>query len=165
MTKVKNPSFVVDLAETCRDLPLTFILVGNGQLKADLQKKSKANRQIIFLDFQNQSIMPLVYRLGDILIMPSIKETWGLAISEAMACGRPVMASEKVGCAVDLVVENETGMTFGVNDVDKCARFLKDICDDRGRLAEMGVNSSRLIMSFAFTHIVDSITDVLASFH
>jgi glycosyltransferase involved in cell wall biosynthesis len=164
MTKVKNPSFVIDLAGACRDLPLTFVLVGNGHLKADLQKKCKGNPRVIFLDFQNQSMMPLVYRLGDILIMPSIKETWGLAISEAMACGRPVMASEKVGCAVDLVVENETGMTFGVGDVDKCARFLKSICADRGHLAEMGANSSTLIQSFAFTHIVDSITDVLASF-
>jgi glycosyltransferase involved in cell wall biosynthesis len=164
MTKVKNPSFVIELADACRDLPLTFIMVGNGQLKADLQQKCKGNPQVIFLDFQNQSMMPLVYRLGDILIMPSIKETWGLAVSEAMASGRPVMASEAVGCAVDLVVEDETGITFGVDDIDKCVRFLKGICADRGRLGKMGLNSAVLIQSFAFRHIVDSITDVLASF-
>ncbi len=163
LTKVKNPSFIIDLAQACSKLPVCFILVGNGHLKTSLQERCKGNRQVIFLDFQNQTMMPMVYRLGDILIMPSIKETWGLAISESMACGRPVMASEKVGCAIDLVVENETGITFGVNDIDKCARFLAYLCEDRSRLTAMGVNSAALIKSFTFTHIVDSITDVLAS--
>jgi glycosyltransferase involved in cell wall biosynthesis len=163
LTRVKNPSFIIDLAEACKGLPVSFILVGNGHLKAGLQQRSKDNRQVIFLDFQNQTMMPLVYRLGDILIMPSIKETWGLAISEAMACGRPVMASEKVGCAVDLVQEYKTGISFGVRDIDACVRFLKYVCEDRSRLTEMGINSSNLIKQFTFTHIVDSIRDVLAT--
>jgi len=162
MTRLKNPSFIIDLAHACKGLPLSFILVGNGRLKAALQERCKNNRKIIFLDFQNQTMMPLVYRLGDILIMPSIKETWGLAISEAMACGRPVMASDKVGCAVDLVQEYKTGITFNIHDIDACTRFLKYLCEDRSRLAAMGVNAANLIRRFTFTHIVDSITGLLA---
>lgn len=94
--------------------------------------------------------------------MPSVSETWGMGINEAMACGRPVMASEKVGCAADLVLENRTGITFKVNDIEKCTLFLKKVCDDRQRLAEMGSNAAALIQFFTFTHIVDSISHIMA---
>jgi glycosyltransferase involved in cell wall biosynthesis len=162
MTDVKNPGFMIDLAEACKEMPVTFILVGNGNLKADLQQRARGNNRIIFLDFQNQTMMPAVYRLGDVYIMPSVSETWGMGINEAMACGRPVMASEKVGCAADLVLENRTGITFKVNDIEKCTLFLKELCGDRQRLPEMGRNAAALIQFFTFTHIVDSVSHIMA---
>ena len=161
MTNVKNPYFILELAKACASLPISFIMVGNGHLKEDLQKRSAGNGNVLFMDFQNQSVMPAVYRMGDVFIMPSVSETWGMGINEAMACGRPVMASEKVGCAADLVLENKTGITFGVGDTEKCVRFLTGLCEDRGQLAEMGVSSTALIQFFSFSHIVDSVAQVL----
>jgi glycosyltransferase involved in cell wall biosynthesis len=139
MTSVKNPYFILALAEACSALPVSFIMVGDGHLKEDLQKKAEGNGNVKFLDFQNQRIMPAVYRMGDVFIMPSVSETWGMGINEAMASGRAVMASEKVGCAADLVLENLTGITFGVSDTGKCRRFLESLCADRSVLTEMGV--------------------------
>jgi glycosyltransferase involved in cell wall biosynthesis len=163
LTGVKNPFFIISLAQACKDLPISFILVGNGHLKPALQERSNGNGQVIFLDFQNQTMMPLVYRLGDILIMPSKKETWGLAVSEAMACGRPVMATVTVGCAIDLIQQNKTGITFEVGDIDTCVAFLTELCQNRGRLAEMGSNATELIKRFTFARIVNSIIDTLVS--
>jgi glycosyltransferase involved in cell wall biosynthesis len=161
MTKVKNPAFMLKLAEACKGMPVSFILVGDGHLKGKLQERSKGNSHIVFLDFQNQSVMPAVYRLGDVFIMPSVSETWGMGISEAMACGRPVMASEEVGCAADLVLENKTGITFDVRDTGKCVSFLQSLCEDRSRLVEMGLSSTALIRFFSFSHIVDSVVQAL----
>lgn len=161
MTEVKNPDFVLDLAEACKDLPVSFIMVGNGYLKEPLQQRAKNNPRVHFLDFQNQRIMPAVYRLGDVFLMPSLSETWGMAINEAMACGRPVMASNKVGCAADLVLENKTGITFGLHDIKKCRDFLESLYKDRDRLEEMGTSGKALIQFFSFTHIVDSIAQVV----
>ncbi|HZE86370.1 MAG TPA: glycosyltransferase family 4 protein [Puia sp.] len=161
MIPVKNPGFVIDLAEACKGLPVSFILVGNGSLKPSLQKLAKGNKRIIFLDFQNQTLMPAVYRLGDVYIMPSLSETWGMGINEALACGRPVMASEEVGCAADLILENRTGITFKADDIEKCARFLQELCRDRQRLADMGNDAASLIQFFTFAHIVDSIGHIM----
>ena len=48
--------------------------------------------------------MPVVYRLGDLLVLPSIRwETWGLAVNEAFACSRPALVSDQVGCAPELI--------------------------------------------------------------
>jgi glycosyltransferase involved in cell wall biosynthesis len=161
MTTVKNPYFVLALAEACAALPVSFIMVGDGHLKEDLQKRAEGMGNVVFLDFQNQRIMPIIYRMGDVFIMPSVSETWGMGISEAMASGRPVMASEKVGCAADLVLENKTGITFGADDTDKCVRFLESLCADRSLLTEMGTCSRALIRFFSFSQIVESVAQAL----
>lgn len=81
-----------------------LLYLGSGPLEKELQKKSLNYPNILFMPFQNQSQMPLVYRLANIFCLPSQGpgETWGLAVNEAMACGRPVLVSDRVGCAVDL---------------------------------------------------------------
>ncbi len=82
-----------------------LILVGSGILENELRSKASNKSYIHFLPFQNQSQMPIVYRLGDVFCLPSQGpgETWGLAINEAMASGRPVIASNKCGGAIDLL--------------------------------------------------------------
>ena len=49
--------------------------------------------------------MPIVYRLADLFVLPSLGpgETWGLAINEALACGTPVAASIYWGGSIDLI--------------------------------------------------------------
>ncbi len=157
LTKVKNPTFVLDLAQLCKHLPLSFVLVGDGYLKPELQRRAQGQSNVFFMGFQNQSVMPAVYRMGDVYLMPSLSETWGMGINEAMACGIPVIASEQVGCATDLVLENKTGITFHLGDAEKCRKFLELLCNDSRRLTEMGACASTLIQFFSFSHIVDSV--------
>lgn len=157
MTDVKNPYFILDLANACKELPISFIMVGDGRLREDLERRAEGKGNVRFLGFQNQSMMPAVYRMGDVFIMPSVSETWGMAINEAMACGRPVMASNRVGCAADLVLENKTGITFRTGDTGKCVQFLQRLCEDRSLVAEMGMTSTAVIQFFSFSHVVDSV--------
>ncbi len=154
---MKNPTFVLDLAQLCKHLPLSFVLVGDGYLKPELQRRAQGQSNVFFMGFQNQSIMPAVYRMGDVYLMPSLSETWGMGINEAMACGIPVIASEQVGCATDLVLENKTCITFHLGDAEKCRKFLELLCNDSRRLTEMGACASTLIQFFSFSHIVDSV--------
>ena len=164
MTRVKNPSFMLDLAEACEDLPVSFVLVGDGHLKEGLMKRAAAKSNVHFMSFQNQTIMPAVYRMGDIFIMPSLSETWGMGINEAMACGKPVIASEMVGCAADLVLENKTGIVFQLGDLDKCVQHLRLVNGNRHLLVEMGANARVRVQFFSFSHIVDSVVQVMGFF-
>jgi glycosyltransferase involved in cell wall biosynthesis len=84
--------------------------------------------RVVFVPFQNQSAMPVVYRLGDALVLPSgYGETWGLAVNEAQACGRPSLVSDCVGCARDIVREVEDGMLFRTDDWDHCIQVMKQM--------------------------------------
>jgi glycosyltransferase involved in cell wall biosynthesis len=161
MTTVKNPFFILDLADACRELPVTFVLVGDGHLKEGLLARAAGNPNVHFMNFQNQTIMPAIYRMGDVFIMPSISETWGMAINEAMASGKPAIASEMVGCAADLVLEGKTGIVFRLGDLDKCVRFIREVSANRDLLLAMGANARALVQFFSFSHIVDSVGRVM----
>ena len=161
MTRVKNPSFVLDLADACGELPVSFLLVGDGYLKDGLMRRAEGRPNLYFLPFQNQTVMPAVYRMGDVFIMPSLSETWGMGVNEAMACGKPVMASEMVGSAVDLVEEGRTGIVFSLGDIRKCVEYLGKMSADRRLLDQMGANARNHIQSFSFSHIVDSVAFVM----
>ncbi|MFM8888106.1 MAG: glycosyltransferase family 4 protein [Chthoniobacterales bacterium] len=85
---------------------------------------------VVFLEFQNQSRMPIVYRLGDVLVLPSGNwETWGLAVNEAQACGRPALVSDCVGCARDIIREGENGAVFRTDDWEHCVRAMKQMTE------------------------------------
>lgn len=157
LTAVKNPFFIAELADACRDLPVHFILVGDGKLKMALKQRCKGKENVVFMEFQNQRAMPIVYRMGDIYIMPSLSETWGIGINEAMSCGIPVIAADTVGCAADLVLENVTGITIGTGNIKKCVDFIRMACEDRDRLSEMGRAAKSLIQLFSFTQVIDSV--------
>ena len=90
--------------------------------------------RVVFLPFQNQSVMPVVYRLGDALVLPSgYGETWGLAVNEAQACGRPSLVSDCVGCARDIVREGENGSVFRTDDWEACVRVMRKMANGEWR--------------------------------
>jgi glycosyltransferase involved in cell wall biosynthesis len=91
-----------------------LVFVGEGPLEAELRSRATGCSRVHFLPFQNQRAMPAVYRLGDVFVLPSRGpgETWGLALNEAMASRRPVIASDRVGGARDLIVHGVNGWMF-----------------------------------------------------
>jgi glycosyltransferase involved in cell wall biosynthesis len=118
---------------------------------------------ITFLPFQNQSIMPIVYRLGDIVVLPSKgpDETWGLAINEAMACGRPVIASDKCGAAADMIKNNENGFVFNAGDENDLYN-----CMEKMILADtpsMGAKALETIQHFSYASFAKVIGNAASS--
>jgi glycosyltransferase involved in cell wall biosynthesis len=117
---------------------LVLVLVGAGELDREVRARAAETSSVRVLPFQNQSRMPVVYRMGDLLVLPSAYgETWGLAVNEAMACGRPVLVSERVGCATDLV-DPSCGRVFSWNDFSSLERALAELTGDKSKLAGMG---------------------------
>lgn len=99
-----------------------LLFVGTGPLEDVLRARAEGDPRVHFLGFQNQSRMPVAYRLGDVFALPSRGpgETWGLAVNEAMACGRPVVVADAVGCAPDLV-DPQNGAVVPADDVSALA--------------------------------------------
>jgi glycosyltransferase involved in cell wall biosynthesis len=113
----KNPDLLLGAFSTLED-GAHLVFVGNGERESILKEKAKTRKNVHFMPFQNQSIMPAVYRLGDVFVLPSRgpEETWGLALNEAMASARPIIASSNVGGTRDLVLTNENGWSFPSGD-------------------------------------------------
>ena len=85
---------------------------------------------------------------ADLFVLPSLKETWGLAINEAMCMSRPVVVSSTVGCGPDLVEQNENGMIFNAGDEPALSNCLRTALADPDRLrawVQMRIESCRTI--------------------
>lgn len=123
----KNPLFLIEAFQALSDDRLRLIMVGNGILEKKLKEKAKPDPRIIFIDFQNQSRMPIVYRMGDVFILPSKGpgETWGLSVNEAMACGRPAIVSDACGCCEDLIIDGKTGYSFRSDNLSELKKSMQ----------------------------------------
>ena len=122
----KNISLLIEAIHKLNEKETSFeknliylIIVGNGPIEDKLKELIKKKPYVHLLPFQNQSRMPIVYKLGNLVCLPSRGpgETWGLMLNEALACGRFIIASDKVGAAIDLITE-KTGYIFRSDDVD-----------------------------------------------
>src|SRR4029077_9645789 len=109
-----------------QNLKLVLVMVGNGEFESEVHRLARElPERFRVLPFQNQSLMPVVYRMADIFTLPSaFDETWGLAVNEALASGRRVLVSDKVGCAPDLVQSPKEGAVFGSDDWNEFERKL-----------------------------------------
>ncbi len=136
-----------------------IIFVGNGELEGEMKKIAAEDKRIKFLPFQNQSKMPVVYRLGDILVLPSVSETWGLAVNEAMASGLAIVVSDKVGCAPDLVFDNINGFVFENNNQNDLYAKLTAINHDN--LIKFKQKSSEIIQKYSFDKIAKAIYSIM----
>ena len=116
-------------------------------------------RNIHFLPFQNQSLMPAVYRLGQIFCLPSQgpRETWGLVVNEAMACSRTILVSNKCGCAINLVKNGINGYVFESNQLESLIEKLNILFAKKDKLIEMGKASYNIIQNWNFDAIVEGI--------
>ncbi|MEI9805556.1 MAG: glycosyltransferase family 4 protein [Pseudolabrys sp.] len=108
--------------------PLELIVAGDGEMRTQLVASAKdAGVPLHFLGFRNQSEMPAVYAAANCLALPSDgRETWGLVVNEAIACGLPVVVSAACGCAAD-VVTNGVGRSFPLGDIQALSRSIDDI--------------------------------------
>ena len=109
----KNPKFILELSKQISSPNVKFLMVGNGILEGKLKSDTRNDSRFLFIDFQNQSQMPILYRVADFFVLPSLGpgETWGLAINEALATGTKVLASEYCGGAIDLI-NDHNGLVF-----------------------------------------------------
>lgn len=118
-----------------------LVLVGSGPMEESLKARAEGRPRVHFLGFRNQSRMPAVYRIGDVLVLPSRGpgETWGLAVNEAMASGRPAIVSDRVGCAPDLVADGSVGRVVPAGRVAPLASSMTELAaapDLRTRMRE-----------------------------
>lgn len=158
---IKDPFFLVELAKGVADKPVRFVIVGNGPLERSFKETTAGNSKFVFLDFQNQLTMPIVYRVGDLFILPSKSETWGLGVNEAMACGRGVLVRDTCGCAVDLVANGINGYIFNSESKNQLIEKIGRLVIQKEQVKEMGKASLKKIQGYTFEHIVKAIESLM----
>ncbi|HTH31331.1 MAG TPA: glycosyltransferase family 4 protein [Lacibacter sp.] len=158
--EMKQLDLLIDVFKKFEGDHYRLLLVGNGELEQQLKNSAKDDHRIIFQPFRNQSEMPLVYRLGDVFVLPSKSETWGLAVNEAMACRRPAIVSDACGCAPELIVEGETGFVFRSGDEADLLKQMQQFMD-KIVLKKMGDKALEHIQQFSLQRVAEVIEEAV----
>jgi glycosyltransferase involved in cell wall biosynthesis len=114
-----------------------LVFAGEGPLRQQLEAEAVAlgtDPRVRFLGFVNQSQLPAVYTSADVMVLPSEYEPFAVVVNEAMLCGCPVIASDLVGAAQDLIAPVCRKFIFPCGDLAALAALLSTIARDRALL-------------------------------
>ncbi len=140
-----------------------LLFMGDGELREELEAFVRAHAipNVHFLGFINQSDIPKHYALADVFILPSTYEPRGAVINEAMACGLPVIVTDRCGSIGDIVMDGENAFIFKAGDEMQLAAYLDRIVEDPERRAGMGRRSRELIGHWDYARGVRGVKEML----
>lgn len=129
-TDVKNLPMLLLAATFLKQKRQDFALclIGKGEDKIKLEEICHANdlQQFVwFVDYMLPDRLTSYYKMADVLVLPSKFEQWGLVVNEALACGLPVIASNRVGSVDDLIICGENGDVFSWDNTQELAELLE----------------------------------------
>jgi glycosyltransferase involved in cell wall biosynthesis len=136
----------------------SLLVVGDGPLRALAESRaaeSRPGRRIVALPFRQQQEIAALYAASDALVLPSREDPWPLVVVEAMTAGLPVLASDAVGNAADLIEPGQTGFVFRARDAAALARSFEQA--ERSELARLGARArERVIRTCSLERCVES---------
>ena len=145
----KQPLVLLDAFKRVRaQYRCTLLIVGSGPSEGEMRDfvGREGIQDVVFAGFMNQSEISRAYAAADVFALASgWHETWGLVVNEAMNFNLPVVVSDKVGCAADLVRHAENGYIYPHDRPDELARYLTLLITDPARRALFGQRSAETI--------------------
>ncbi|HEY7036326.1 MAG TPA: glycosyltransferase [Thermomicrobiales bacterium] len=132
-----------------------------GPLKGVVEEASRLGvaSRFRFVGSQPQDRLPLYYGAADAVAVPSRYESFGLVAVEAMACGRPVVAS-RVGGLTFTVEDGCTGYLAPVGDFGSFADHLARILGDSALRDRLGANAHESAQRFGWASVAESVLHV-----
>ncbi|MBN1359631.1 MAG: glycosyltransferase family 4 protein [Sedimentisphaerales bacterium] len=127
-----------------------LVLVGSGPQEGQLRALAEdlGIPGVHFPGWKDYDEVPCYYARASCFILPSMSETWGLVVNEAMTCGLPVLVSRNCGCVPELCHDGENGYVFDPNSTAELTERMLRISASNGRLVAFGEASRRIIASF-----------------
>jgi glycosyltransferase involved in cell wall biosynthesis len=140
--------------------PCALLLVGEGELRPAFEEAVRARLipNVHLAGFLNQSELPAAYACADVFCLPSVlHETWGLVVNEALNFDLPVVVTDKVGSASDLVEHERSGMIVPAGDPRALADALETFVVDESRRKRFGRRGRDIVARYSVHACADGI--------
>ncbi len=125
----------------------TLLIVGQGWQREELELKSKSQgleNNVLWIGQIDYSSLGTYFKYADIFVFPTHEDVWGMVVPEAMAVGKPILASKWAGTA-ELVEEGKNGYCFDPQVPERLAELMKCFIDNPELAVSMGNHSQELI--------------------
>jgi glycosyltransferase involved in cell wall biosynthesis len=120
---------------------VVFLIVGDGPLRGELEALTRAlgvEKNVIFAGYRED--VPRVLSVFDIKVLPSVTEGLPLAILEAMAMGKPVIATE-VGGVKEILKDGETGFLVPPQDPEALSERIIYLLRNEDEARQLGIRA------------------------
>jgi glycosyltransferase involved in cell wall biosynthesis len=137
----KNVKVLIEAFTAIKDrIPHSLVIIGRKELSAEPLGE---DRRIHYLDYIRNHELPAFYSCADLLVHPSLIEGFGMTILEAMACGTPVVSSDR-GSLPEAA--GEAGILFDPEDSGKLSEIILEVIHNeklRRDMVERGFGNAR----------------------
>jgi len=154
--------WIAALARALRQRPdrrVRLTVAGDGDRREAIERlELPPNLRLQLLGQTRYSELPRVYADADVLVMPSLGDTWGLVVNEAMASGLPVIGSSQTQAVVELIRDGVEGWIFSAAapaTVDEAIGRLLDAAPEK--LAVMGADARRAALVLSPDHVASAL--------
>jgi glycosyltransferase involved in cell wall biosynthesis len=101
------------------------------------------------------------YAVADVFALLSRHEPWGVVVNEAAACGLPLVLSDRVGAAYDLLEDGRNGRLVPVDDVEAAGTALRELAADPERRRAMGAASREIVAGWGYEPSIERLVAVV----
>jgi glycosyltransferase involved in cell wall biosynthesis len=125
---------------------VAYIIGGDGPLRPHLINLARTlgvEKHIIFTGYISRDQIPYYLAASDVVVVPSLLEGMSLTIAEAMATGKPVIAT-KVGGNVDQIIDGYNGFLVPPRDPEAIAQKILELLENPEKTKEMGKKARQL---------------------
>ena len=153
----KGLDTLIDALALVGDPRVRLVVAGTGDDRAALEKRATAaGVKATFLGSVPWEQLREVYAAGDVFALLSRREPWGVVVNEAAASGLPLLLSDRVGAAHDLVHEGENGFVVPADDPQAAADALRPLVSDAALRRSVGDAARLLIAEWGYEPSVEN---------
>jgi glycosyltransferase involved in cell wall biosynthesis len=166
LVAVKQPLLLLEAYRRVRQRrACALLMAGDGPLRGEVEAEIRRSSvpDVGITGFLNQTAMPRAYAAADLLVLPSRAESWGLVVNEAMNFSLPIIVSDRVGCAPDLVQAGVNGDVFEHNSVEALETVLERCVSRPERLRELGRASLERIQHWGLPETARGVIEALGA--
>jgi glycosyltransferase involved in cell wall biosynthesis/GT2 family glycosyltransferase len=139
------------------DPRLLLVLVGGGDERGRLEELAdELGARVVFAGERPWDRIAEAYAAADAFALLSERETWAVVVNEAAACGLPLVLSDRIGAAPDLLRDGENGFRIASGDVAAAADALGRIAADPDLRRRMGARSREIVRDWGYEPSVES---------
>lgn len=160
---VKNISIVLEAYDLYARRVGTYArdlhICGSGELETLLRKEvtDRGLAKVQFHGFVPENEIARMLGTSLALILPSISETWGLVVNEALAMGVPILCSDNVGARDSLVRTGVNGYVFEPDNADGLAYLMARLTLDHGEWKRFATNSLKFAEQADVTRFAEGV--------
>ncbi|MFE4105435.1 glycosyltransferase family 4 protein [Almyronema epifaneia] len=139
-------------------------IVGDGDQCEALQAfctEHQLNQQVQWLGRVDYDQLGSYFNQADVFVLPTLEDTWGMVVLEAMVLGKPVLCSTLAG-AVELIQEGQNGYRFDPRNAEEFADRMRQFIDQPERVEVMGQQSITVMAQYTPAAAADFLVDVAA---